>query len=227
MTGENVEIRTLERKDLIDGVIAKHKRFIEEYTGEFKELDEKVTSLNEQADSAKANRESVIERFDVLKEKRQQLYHQAENLLGDFFSFDDIPKDDNKLIHSINDGLIKIKPSTSLADEKQIVEDILSKLSQMSSEKEDAKGLVLQIKARVDEALASSIEFNSITGYDKEFNDTFFKLNMEIKEALPRHGWLKIRIENHNKGLKYWEDVASGKVVTLDEPVAGEKVVEA
>ena len=227
MTGENVEIRTLERKDLIDGVIAKHKRFIEEYIGEFKELDEKVTSLNEQADSAKANRESVIERFDVLKEKRQQLYHQAENLLGDFFSFDDIAKDDNKLIHSINDGLVKIKPSTTLTDEKQIVEEILSKLSQMSSDKEDVKGLILQIKARVDEALASSIEFNSITGSEKEFNDTFFKLNLELKEALPRHGWLKSRIESHTEGLKYWEDTASGKVITLDEPVAQEKVVEA
>ena len=227
MTGENVEIRTLERKDLIDGVIAKHKRFIEEYAGEFKELDEKVASLNEQADSAKANKESVIERFDVLKEKRQQLYHQAENLLGDFFSFDDIAKDDNKLIHSINDGLVKIKPSTTLTDEKQIVEEILSKLSQMSSDKEDAKNLILQIKARIDEALASSIEFNSITGSEKEFNDTFFKLNLELKEALPRHGWLKSRIENHNKGLKYWEDTASGKVVSLDEPVGQEKVVEA
>ena len=39
MTGENVDIHTLERKDLIAGVIAKHKRFIEEYAEEFKELD--------------------------------------------------------------------------------------------------------------------------------------------------------------------------------------------
>lgn len=227
MTGENVEIRTLERNDLMAGVITKHKRFIEEYTGEFKELDEKVTSLNEQADSAKANKESVIERFDVLKEKRQQLYHQAEKLLGDFFSFDDIAKDDNKLIHGINDGIIKIKPSTTLTDEKQIVEEILSKLSQMSSDKEDVKKLIMQIKGKVDEALASSVELNSITGSDKEFNDSFFKLNLELKEVLPRHGWLKSRIENHSKGLKYWEDTASGKVVTLDEAVEQEGKVEA
>lgn len=227
MTGENVEIHTLERKDLIAGVIAKHKRFIEEYAEEFKELDGKVASLNEQADSAKANKESVIERFDILKEKRQQLYHQAENLLGDFFSFDDIAADDNKLIHSINDGFVKIKPSTTLADEKQIVDEISGKLSQMSSDKEDAKGLVLQIKARVDEALASSIEFDSITGFDKEYSDSFFKLNLELKEVLPRHGWLKSRIESHSKGLKYWEDTASGKVVTVDEVVEQDKVVEA
>ena len=227
MTGENVEIRTLERKDLIDGVIAKHKRFIEEYTGEFKELDEKVTSLNEQADSAKANRESALERFDVLKEKRQQLYHQAENLLGDFFSFDDIAVDDNKLIHSINDGIVKIKPSTTLADEKQIVEEISGKLSQISLDKDDIKKLILQIKARVDEALASSVELNSITGSDTEFGNSFFKLSSELKEILPRHGWLKTRIESHTEGLKYWEDTASGKVVTLDEPIGQEKVVEA
>ncbi|MDO9518019.1 MAG: hypothetical protein Q7J10_08240 [Methanosarcinaceae archaeon] len=227
MTGENVKINTLERKDLIDGVIAKHKRFIEEYTGEFKELDEKVTSLNEQADSAIANKESVVERVDVLKEKRQQLYHQAENLLGDFFSFDDIAKDDNKLIHSINDGIIKIKPSTIIANEKQIVDEISSKLLQISLDKEDVKKLILLIKARVDEALASSVELNSITGSDGKFNDSFFKLNSELKDTLPRHGWLKSRIENHTEGLKYWEDTASGKVVTLDEAVEQDKVVEA
>ena len=226
MTGENVEIRTLERKDLIDGVIAKHKRFIEEYAGEFKELDEKVASLNEQADSAKANKESVIERFDVLKEKRQQLYHQAENLLGDLFSFD-IAADDNKLIHSINDGIVKIKPSTTIADEKQIVDEISGKLSQISSDKEDIKKLVLQIKARVDEALASSVELDSITGSDKEFNDSFFKLNSELKDVLPRHGQLKSRIESHNKGLKYWEDTAAGKVIALDEAAGQERKVEA
>ncbi|MDF1533655.1 MAG: hypothetical protein P1P69_04030 [Methanosarcinaceae archaeon] len=227
MTGENVEIRTLERKDLINGVIAKHKRFIEEYTGEFKELDEKMTSLNEQADSAIANKESVVERVDVLKEKSQQLYHQAENLLGDLSSFDDIVPEDNKLIHSINDGLVKIKPSTTLADEKQIVDDISGKLSKVSLDKGDVKKLILQIKARVDEALASSVELNSITGSDKKFNDSFFKLNSELKEILPRHGWLKTRIESHTVGLKYWEDTASGKVVTLDEAVGQDKVVEA
>jgi hypothetical protein len=97
----------------------------------------------------------------------------------------------------------------------------------MSSDKEDAKGLVLQIKARVDEALASSIEFDSITGSDKEYSDSFFKLNSELKEVLPRHGWLKSRIESHSKGLKYWEDTASGKVVTVDEVVEQDKVVEA
>ncbi|MCL7411444.1 MAG: hypothetical protein M8350_06510 [Methanosarcinaceae archaeon] len=227
MTGENVEIRTLERKDLINGVIAKHKRFIEEYTGEFKELDEKMTSLNEQADSAIANKESVVERVDVLKEKSQQLYHQAENLLGDLSSFDDIVPEDNKLIHSINDGLVKIKPSTTLADEKQIVDDISGKLSKVSLDKGDVKKLILQIKARVDEALASSVELNSITGSDKKFNDSFFKLNSELKEILPRHGWLKTRIESHTVGLKYWEDTASGKVVTLDEAVGQDKVMEA
>ncbi|MBW6470900.1 MAG: hypothetical protein K0A90_06740 [Methanosarcinaceae archaeon] len=227
MTGENVEIRTLERKDLINGVIAKHKRFIEEYKGEFKELDEKITSLNEQADSAIANKESVVERVDVLKEKRQQLYHQAENLLGDLSSFDDIVPEDNKLIHSINDGLVKIKPSTTLADEKQIVDDISGKLSKVSLDKEDVKKLILQIKARVDEALASSVELNSITGSDKKFNDSFFKLNLELKEILPRYGWLKTRIESHTVGLKYWEDAASGKVVTLDEAVGQDKVMKA
>ena len=56
MTGENVEIHTLERKDLIAGVIAKHKRFIEEYAEEFKDLDGKFESLNEQADPEKANK---------------------------------------------------------------------------------------------------------------------------------------------------------------------------
>jgi hypothetical protein len=63
VTGENVEIHTLERKDLMAGVIAKHKRFIEEYAEEFKELDGKVASLNEQADSAKANHLMTLQRM--------------------------------------------------------------------------------------------------------------------------------------------------------------------
>ena len=89
----------------------------------------------------------------------------------------------------------------------------------MSFDKQDIQKLVFQIRSKVDDALGSSIELNSITGSDKEFNDMFFKLNDELKQVVPRHGWLKNRIESHKAGLKYWEDAASGKVVTTDEVV--------
>jgi len=219
VTSINVNISTLERKDLIACVIAKHKRFIDEYTGEFNELDGKVTSLGEQAESAKNNVESVLERLDVLKEKRHQLYHQAENLLGDLSAFDDIPANDNKLIHSIYDAIVRIKPSITLENEKQVVDEIKDKLSRISHDKEDVQKLVSSIRSRVVDALVSSVELDSITGSDKDFNDLFFKLNDELKQVVPRHGWLKNRIENHKAGLIYWEDAASGKVVTVDEAV--------
>ncbi|MGP8337100.1 MAG: hypothetical protein ACT6FC_02580 [Methanosarcinaceae archaeon] len=219
MIGKSVDISSLERKDLIAGVIAKHKRFIDEYNGEFNELDGKVTSLGEQAESAKKNREYVIERLDVLKEKRHQLYHQAENLLGDLSSFDEIQTDDNKLIHSIYNEIVRIKPSITLENEMQIVNEIKDKLSRMSHDNQDFQKLVSQIRSKVDDALASSIELDSITGSDKESNDLFFKLNDELKQVVPRHGWLKNRIESHKAGLKYWEDTASGKVVTTGEAV--------
>ncbi len=219
MSGKNVNISSLERNDLIAGVIAKHKRFIDEYNGEFNELDGKVTSLDKQAESAKKNREYVLERLDILKEKRHQLYHQAENLLGDLSSFDEIQVDDNKIIHSIYDAIVRIKPSMTLENEKQIVNEIKEKLSGMSFDKQDIQKLIFQIRSKVDDALGSSIELNSITGSDKEFNDMFFKLNDELKQVVPRHGWLKNRIESHKAGLKYWEDAASGKVVTTDEAV--------
>jgi len=217
---ENIEITTLERKDLITGAIQKHKRFLDEFTAEFNGLDEKLTSLKDQVESAKTNKEYVSGRTEVLKEKRQQLYHQAEQVLGDISSFPDMNAPDNKLIHSINDTMPKLKSLRSPDEEKQIVDSISDRLSGISINTPDIQRLVMQMRSRMGDALDASVELASINGTDRKFNEEHIKLNRELENILPRHKWLENRTKSHREGLAYWEDAKNGDAAEKNEVVA-------
>jgi len=97
------ETSILDKDELIKSVIAKHKRLLEEYNKEFSELDGRSKALKEQIESSKQEKEDTLTRIEVLKEKRQQLYHQAENVLGNMFTDIDDKLLDNKLMHAAND----------------------------------------------------------------------------------------------------------------------------
>ena len=80
-TSEEAGIRVLTEGELISAVVEKHRRFLEEDRKEFEELDSRLTQVEEDAKNSKNSRIRMAERKEVLKEKRQQFYHQAEALL--------------------------------------------------------------------------------------------------------------------------------------------------
>jgi len=209
------EISILDRNELVRNVITKHKRLLEEYNREFSGLEEKVKVLKEQVESSKKDKEDVLSRIELLKEKRQQLYHQAENTLEEMFDEIDEKLLDNKLMHGVKDDITKVKRAFDIDEEKKIVEELLNKLNGMGSQEEIQKA-VQQIRTRVNEAITSSTELAGISGTENNFESAFQKAREELKELTPRHGWLENRIKSHNEALEYWEKLPSSEEKTQE-----------
>ncbi|MGM0770019.1 MAG: hypothetical protein ACQESU_00160 [Halobacteriota archaeon] len=209
------EISILDRNELVRNVITKHKRLLEEYNREFSGLEEKVKALKEQIESSKKDKEDVLSRIELLKEKRQQLYHQAENVLEEMFDEIDEKLLDNKLMHGVKDDITKVKRAFDIDEEKKIVEELLSKLNGMGIQ-EDIQKAVNQISTRVNEAISSSTELAGINGTENDFESTLQKSIEELKELTPRHGWLENRIKSHNEALQYWENFPSKEEKTQE-----------
>ncbi|WP_440952544.1 hypothetical protein [Methanococcoides sp. FTZ1] len=202
------EISILDSNELIRNVITKHKRLLEEYNSEFSGLEEKVKTLKDQIESSKKEKEDVLSRIELLKEKRQQLYHQAENVLEEMFDEIDEKLLDNKLMHGIKDDITKVKRAFEIDEEKKIVEELINKLNGMGSQ-EDVQKAVQQIQSRINEAMNSSTELAGIIGTENNFESAFQKAREELNEITPRHGWLENRIKSHNEALEYWEKLPS------------------
>ena len=217
---EKVAISIRDKKDLIAGAIQKHKRFLEEYTTEFEELDTNIKSLSNKIEAAKNNRENIELRTDVLKEKRQQLYHQVDNILVEVFSLEGANALDQKTIRSINEGIVKLRTSIPVEEEKQIVSEIIVNLSVLAANIPEAQELVLQTTSRMNDALGSTVELSSIDGTDNKYNDEYITLNTQLKKILPRHRLLENKIKSHKEGLAYWENIEAGNVTDGSEVMA-------
>jgi succinate dehydrogenase/fumarate reductase-like Fe-S protein len=199
-----IKINPLNTHELIKGIISKHKRLLDEYEVEFSVLDEKVQSINIDINSANKNKEETINRMEVLKEKPLQFYHQILNLLGDLSEFKEI---DNKLLHSINDKIVKLtKPKQLLKmdETKQCIEEIKSLISELTVKAQGSEIIISTILARLESALEASGELASIRGNDEKFNNDSKKFTAELKGITSRHGWLKNRIDSHKKASKHW-----------------------
>ena len=220
MDDEKVAISTLGKKELIAGAIQKHKRFLEEYTAEFEEVDANIKSLSDLIETAKNNRENIALRTDVLKEKRQQLYHQADHILGEVFSLEGANTLDQKMVRSINEGIVKLRTSITVEEEKQIVADIIDNLSVLAANIPEAQELVLQTRLRMDDAFGSTVELSSIDGTDNTYNDEHITLNTQLNKISPRHRSLENKIRSHREGLAYWVNIEAGNVTDEPEVVA-------
>ena len=199
-SGENEKIKTLGRQELIAGVIQKHKRLLDEYSTEFEELDKRISSINEKIGSAKSSKADVLQRTDVLKEKRQQLYYQIEHMLEDAVGSD---KFDHKVMASIKEEISQLKSLFDPEREKKLDEMIMDNLSSLPAE---AKSLLSQIKLRLDGALESGVELASIMGSENNFDEDKAKMDAELQEISPRHKWLENRIKSHKEAVEHWEN---------------------
>lgn len=213
-SGEDNGINTFDRGELIAGVVRKHKRFLDEYTAEFTQLDNRISSINEKLSSAKRSREDIVLRTEILREKRQQLYHQVDQLLEDVLGSVDLPKIDRKLVSSIYESFLELKSSSDIDGEKEIKVTLMGLLSQVPGDKH-VKETINQIGFRLDNAIGSRAELASIEGSENNFDDVQVELDKELNEISSRHSWLDRRIKSHNEALEYWENAK--KVPTANE----------
>jgi chromosome segregation ATPase len=199
--GDSVGVTLLSREGLIDAVILKHNRMLEKYNFEFEELDNRFSSYSKAIDDNNKRHEEILERIEVLKEKRQQLYHQAEMMIEKLIESGIQQKD----VDTIKDYIRKAKHVSSENEEKTVIESVFSIL--FTGKNSEIKA---NFKSKIDEALASHEELISMLAIEASLSEERKILESELNKAKPRHTWLEKRIQSHKEALNYWESLKKG-----------------
>lgn len=198
---EEAGISILTEGELISRVVEKHKRFLEEYRKEFEELDSKLSQFEEDAKNAKISRTRMAERKEVLKEKRQQYYHQAEGLLEKEL----FPKLDLVAADKIREDIKKFKGQIEPEEEQRLKDSFMENLRELIKEKGVEETLFLQTGARLEEAANSNLELKEIKDSEKQLEEDDGSKSSEISKNKPQHKWLSTKIKSHEEALSYWE----------------------
>ncbi|MGB9939669.1 hypothetical protein [Methanosarcina sp.] len=201
---ENIEeagIRVLTEGELISAVVEKHRRFLEEDRKEFGELDSNLSQVEEDAKNAKISRIRMEERKEVLKEKRQQFYHQAEALLEK----EVFPKLDPIITSKLKEELKKLKGQIEPEEEQKLKDSFMENLREIIRTAESGENILLQTGARMEEARNSNLELKEITQSEKQLVEDDGSKNEEISKSKSQHKWLSTKIKNHEEALNYWE----------------------
>ena len=143
----------------------------------------------------------MAERKEVLKEKRQQFYHQAEAL----FEKDLFPKLDQITANKLKEDIKKLKGQIEPEEEQKLKDSLMENLRGVVRAAGLEENLLLQIQARIDEAMNSNLELKKITESEKHIEEDDGSKNEEISKGKSQHKWLGIKIKNHEEALIYWE----------------------
>jgi chromosome segregation ATPase len=201
---ENIDeagIRVQTEKELISVVVEKHRRFLEEYKKEFGELDSRLSQVEENVKNAKNFRIQMEERKEVLKEKRQQFYHQTEALLEKEI----LPKLDLITANKLQEELKKLKGQIEPEEEQRLKDSFMENLRETIRAAGLGENVLLQANARMEEARDSNIELNEIKKSEKQLTEDDGSKGEEISKSKSQHKWLSTKIKNHEEALNYWE----------------------
>ena len=201
---ENIEetgIRMVTEGELISGVMEKHNRFLAEYRKEFEELDSRLNRFEEDAKNSKISRTRMAERKEVLKEKRQQYYHQVEGL----FEKELFPKLDSITADKIKEDIKKLKGQIEPEEEQNLKDSFMENLRELTKDKGVGDSVLLQAGARLEEARSSNLELKEIKESEKQLEEDDGSKNSEISKNKPQHKWLSSKIKSHDEALRYWE----------------------
>ena len=198
---EKIGIRVLTEEELISAVVEKHRRILEDDRKEFEELNSRLNQIEEDAKNLKNSIIKFMERKEILKEKRQQFYHQAEALLErELF-----PKLNQITVNKLKEDIKKLKGQIEPEEEQKFKDSFLENLRETFLVTELEENLLLQIQVRLEEARNSNLELKGIVGSEKQFEEDDSSKNEEIAESKSRHKWLNSKIKNHEEALDYWE----------------------
>jgi len=201
---ENIEetgIRVLTEGELISAVVEKHRRFLEEDRKEFGELDSRLSQVEEDAKNAKNSRIRMEERKEVLKEKRQQFYHQAEALLEK----EVFPRIDPINTSKLKEELKKLKGQIGPEEEQKLKDSFMENLREIIQAAGPGENILLQTVARMEEARSSNLELKEIVQSEKQLVEDDGSKSEEISKSKSQHKWLSTKIKNHEEALSYWE----------------------
>jgi len=198
---EKIGIRVLTEEELISAVVEKHRRFLEDDRKEFEELNSRLNQIEKDAKNLKNSRIKFMERKEILKEKRQQFYHQAEALLErELF-----PKLNQITVNKLKEDIKKLKGQIEPEEEQKLKGLFIENLRGTFRVTEFEENLLLQIQVRLEEARNSNLELKGIVESEKQFEEDDSIKDEEISKSKSQHKWLNSKIKNHEEALDYWE----------------------
>jgi len=198
---EKIGIRVLTEEELIPAVVEKHRRFLEDDRKELEELNSRLNQIEEDAENLKNSKIKFMERKEILKEKRQQFYHQAEaSLERELF-----PKLNQITANKLKEDIKKLKGQIEPEEEQKLKDSFIENLHETFRVTELEENLLLQIQVRLEEARNSNLELKRIVGSEKQFEEDDSSKNEEISKSKSQHKWLNSKIKNHEEALDYWE----------------------
>ena len=203
-SSENTGIRTLPSGELITGVVGKHRRFLEEYRKEFEELESRLNEIEGEVKNSKNFRSQMLERKEVLKEKRQQFYHQVEGLLEKEL----YPKIDQISTDKLLEEIKKLKAQIEPGEEQEFAGAFIESFREASLKADLEENIVQQIGAKIEEAKNSNQELKKIEESEKQMEESHGSKSEELSKGKPQHKLLKSKIKSHEEALKYWETLA-------------------
>lgn len=201
---ENIDeagIRMLTEEELISAVVEKHRRFLEEYNKEFGELDSRLSQVEENIKNAKNFKIQMEERKEVLKEKRQQFYHQTEALLEKEI----FPKLDLITASRLKEEIKKLKGQIEPEEEQRLKDSFMENLRETIQAAGLGENVLLQVDARMEEARNSNLELKEIIKSEKQLVEDDGSKSEEISKSKSQHKWLSTKIRNQEEALNYWE----------------------
>ena len=198
---EKIGIRVLTEEELISAVVEKHRRFLEDDRKEFEELTSKLNQIEEGAKNLKNSRIKFMERKEILTEKRQQFYHQAEALL----EREIFPKLNQITANKLKEDIKKLKGQIEPEEEQKLKDLFIENLRETFRVTEFEENLLLQIQVRLEEARNSNLELKGIVESEKQFEEDDSIKDEEISKSKSQHKWLNSKIKNHEEALDYWE----------------------
>jgi hypothetical protein len=200
---EKIGIRVLTEEELISAVVEKHRRFLEDDRKEFEELTSKLNQIEEGAKNLKNSKIKFMERKEILTEKRQQFYHQAEALL----EREMFPKLNQITANKLKEDIKKLKGQIEPEEEQKLKDLFIENLRETFRVTEFEEDLLLQIQVRLEEARNSNLELKGIVESEKQFEEDDSIKDEEISKSKSQHKLLNSKIKNHEEALDYWEKV--------------------
>lgn len=216
----NTPVTLLDDNELLSIVIEKHNRFMDGYSSELKDLEEKMNSGRSEYNRVSKELEALETRFVVLKEKRHQLYYQAGKLrlrlLGTMSDREKIQHLESE-IGNIENKLQNANLSSS--EEYGYIDRMRSLLKEIIDIVPDndmaQQATVYSIHDILETAKAARSELDEMLNAPDEHRKESIALKQEVEDKEARLVWLKRRIGLHKEALGYWENVGPGEGATM------------
>jgi gamma-glutamyl:cysteine ligase YbdK (ATP-grasp superfamily) len=141
------------------------------------------------------------ERKEVLKEKRQQFYHQAETILEKeiFLKLDTITA------RKLQEELKKLKGQIEPEEEQRLKDYFIENLREIVQATGSEENILLQVDARMEEARNANQELKEIIQSEKQLVEDDGSKNEKISKSRSQLKRLSTKIKNHEEALNYWE----------------------